>query len=211
MQRHLFLTLILGSSSALAAAPANCAKPVWMHLNILQYTSKAAFPEPEKEIELRFLDRFDPVVSADVCGVSYRADPKAETVSASARTFDALVNVFSTWRKEMKGKIFVGGNFSAGNGPTDGNLLYDPKTRILDFYTKPRDAVYTIGVKIDGKPLVPLYYNGTVTPIKVPATAGVIDVYAKLGKGTLSNWQRVSINLQKPTVTTYKVAPFPVK
>lgn len=198
--------------TALAAAPANCAKPVTFYLDSLKYTSKAAFPDPEERVELSFLDRFSPVPKADVCGVSYRADTRAETIKASAAKLNTLATVFSA-RGKNEGQVMLYGLFTArGDKARASELTYDLKARRIDF--KPAAemmAKYTLGVKLDGGPLQPLYYNNAVTPISVPPTTRTIDVYAKLGPDVIGIWQRVTLNLRSPSVTLYKEAAFPPK
>lgn len=197
---------------ALAAAPANCAKPVSFYLGSLHYTSKAAFPDPEERVELSFLDRFNPVPKADVCGVSYRADTRAETIKASAAKLDALATVFSA-RGKNEGRVVLYGFFTARNDrAASSELTYDLKARRINFKPAPEMmAKYTLGVKLDGGPLKPLYYNNVVTPVSVPPTTRTIDIYAKLGPDVVSRWQRVTLNLKSPSLTLYNEAAFPPK
>lgn len=205
------LTLSL-MPTALAAAPANCAKPVTFYLGSLKYTSKAAFPDSEESISLSFLDRFSPVPKADVCGVAYRVDTRAETIKASAAKLDTLATVFSA-RGKNEGRVVLYGLFAARNDMARASeLTYDLKARRLDF--KPAAemmAKYTLGVKLDGGPLKPLYYNNAVTPVSVPPATRTIDIYAKLGPDVISSWQRVTLNLKSPSVTLYNEAAFPAK
>lgn len=204
------MSLLTGS--ALAAAPANCAKPVSFFLGSLYYTSQAAFPEPEQRVELDFLSDYEPVAAASACGVTFKADARAGTITATAKQLAMLARVYSS-RGVADGEITLSNLLTArGDKAAASDVIFNLKTRELKFQpAQGLMATYTLGVKIDGGAVQPLYYNGKATPLRVPSSAGVIDIYAKPGPGVLSSWRRVTIDLKAPLIRTYDEAAFPAR
>lgn len=181
-----FTLLLLSLGMAGAIKPANCAKPMYMTAGGMNYTSLAKFPDPEEEIELDFLSRVEPVPSATVCGVTFKANAKAQTITASAPKLDTLAKVFSSFGK---GKLMIPTYMPDGMGhAATVHLIFAPQGRTLDMKAA-SDGVApktTVGVKVDGGALQPLFYNGKTTPIRIPATAKAFDIYVKAAPGTLS-------------------------
>lgn len=199
---------LLGTASA--AKPANCAKTVGLYSGSLHYTSLAKFPDPEEEVSLDFLDRFNPVASAEVCGVKFRADAGAKTLTASAPDLGSIARVFSS---RAKGQLSISTFFPNKLGKAASvDLLYDLKGRTVSF-KDPGDLITTfvIAVKVDGGALQPLYYNGKMTPVRIPQSAKAFDLYVRMPTGTYTAWERVSVNLKKPGVVLYQEAKFPAK
>lgn len=210
MTKKLALTILALLGTAAAAKPANCAKAVGLYSGSLHYTTVAKFPDPEEEVSLDFLDRFHPVTSAEVCGVKFRADAKAEKMTASAPRLETIAHVFAS---RAKGQLSISTGFPTFLGkaaPVD--LVYDLKGRTVSF-KNPGDLITTfvIAVKVDGGALQPLYYNGKMTPVRIPPSAKAFDLYIRMPAGTYTAWERVSVNLKMPGVVLYRQAPFPAK
>lgn len=204
----IWILALLGSAGAVK--PANCAKTVGLYSGSLHYTSLAKFPDPEEEVSLDFLDRWSPVASAEVCGVKFKADPSAKTLTASAPDLGSIARVFSS---RAKGQLSISTGFPNQLGKaTPVDLLYDLKGRTVSF-KNPGDLITTfvIAVKVDGGALQPLYYNGKMTPVRIPPSAGAFDLYVRMPTGAYTAWERVGVNLKKPGVVLYKEARFPAK
>lgn len=210
MTKKLAITILALLGTAAAAKPANCATTLGLYSGTLHYTSLAKFPNPEEEVSLDFLDRFHPVTSAEVCGVKFRADPKAQTITASAARLETIAHVFAS---RAKGQLSISTGFPNQLGKaTPVDLLYDLGKRTISFKV-PDDLITTfvVAVKVDGGALQPLYYNGKMTPVRIPPSARAFDLYVRMPAGTYTAWDRVSVNLKTPGVVLYRQAPFPAK
>lgn len=203
--------LFTGTGIAATVKPANCAKPLYMTAGAMNYTSLAKFPDPEENVELNFLSKSTPVPTATVCGVNFKANAKAQTITASAPKLDTLAQVFSSFGK---GKLMIPTYMPDGMGhAAPVHLTFALQGRTLDMKAASDDVAptTTVGVKVDGGALQPLFYNGKTTPIRIPATAKSFDIYVKAAAGTFTGFERINVNLKNPSVVLYKEAAFPAK
>lgn len=212
MRLMMTFTLLLSSlGMAGAIKPANCAKPLYMTAGAMNYTSLAKFPDPEENVELNFLSKSTPVPTATVCGVTFKANAKAQTITASAPKLNTLAKAFSSFGK---GKLLIPTYMPDGMGhAATVHLIFAPQGRTLDMKAASDDVAptTTVGVKVDGGALQPLFYNGQTTPIRIPATAKRFDIYVKAAAGTFTGFERINVNLKNPGVVLYKEAAFPAK
>jgi hypothetical protein len=208
MKKLMFLSLLCVASVAAAAKPANCKESIRVTLGTMYYTTQAKFPEPEQQT---FADLTKEKAPVAMCGVTYASDAEAGTFTAKG-PLTSLLKSF-TARSIPAGTLMLDNMLTARSDDASlSPVLYNTKTRLLTF--KPAEgmlAVYTAGVKVDGGPIQPMYYNGKATPVKVPVAAKTVDVYFKVSGDTLAHWQRISLRLDQPSLTFYKEAAFPAK
>lgn len=210
MRRFLPLLAFLGLSSALALPPANGQKPLTVFLGTIDYTSLATFPQPEEDISADMFDRFKPVRAADFCGVSFRTDPTAGTMVVSAPSLSRLTQVFVHLLRRTTSIVVANGIAGRNDRASWSEVVYDIRTRTLTFMLGGGvTGLFTMGVSLDGRAVQPLHYNAVSTPVRVPTGTRIIDVYVRLTGDTLASWQRLTIDLSRPSIKTFKEVAFP--
>lgn len=213
--RHSLSLSTLFCLSVATAAPlkaADCSKPITMFLDTVKYTSAAAFPDPAVPVRVKMLDRFEPVRAADLCGVSFRADPAAGTVTVRATSLARLSQVFVHIIRPTSDIVVANSIFTRNDRSSWSEVRYDTKRRVLNFLVGDGvTALFTLGASLDGGSIRPLYYNAATTPIAIPPATKVVDIYVRLSEGALASWQRLTIDLARSSITTYESAKFPSK
>lgn len=212
MRKLTTLVLMLsGLGMAATIKPANCTKATYMTTGAMNYTSLAKFPEPEENIELDFLSKTTPVPAAVVCGVTFKVNPKAQTITVTAPKLDTLAKVLSSFDK---GQLVIPTYMPDGMGhAATVKLKFDLRSSMLSMKAASDDVVSTttVGVKVDSGALQPLFYNGKMTPIRISPSAKTFDIYVKVPAGTFTGFERINVNLKNSAVVLYKEAAFPAK
>lgn len=210
MDRWMAVVALFVPITAQAAPAADCKALMLGGMNLVIYRTQASFPAEPETISWEFFDDANPAGPGSFCGFSFKPDRATGVLTVTARQLGAFSNLFregykNTGRIVLENKLYSSGSQSS-------NIVFDPKTRLLSFDRAGSAIVpLTLGVKIDGASLQPLFYQNTSRDVQVPTTARVIDIYAKTSQGTRSDWQRVNINLKKPTIIFFKKSAFPTK
>ncbi|GGS05540.1 hypothetical protein [Deinococcus sedimenti] len=207
MTARFLLPFLLISVPAQAAAPADCAGLMLAGMQRASYRTQAAFPAEPETVNVEFFSG-GPARLTAFCGFVFKPDPKARTLTVTARQFSAFANVFRDGYRNT-GRIVLE-NRSYGAVPHASNVVFDLAERQLTFDAAGLPVMpLTVGVSVDGGPLKALFYRNTATPQRVPKTARSVDIYVKAPGGTTLDWQRVRFDIQKSTVTFYRSAAFP--
>lgn len=211
--KSFLMLLTLTTSTALAAQP-DC-KTLLLTSTNLSYSTQATFPNTPEEKELKFLDEEEPAGPQKLCGLTFTPDRKAGSLKISANTFAAFTPMLGRLAPSTaKTRLSLDNTFSTGSAMTleEQHLYFDPKGRTISYQAKPNYGIKTTaGIKIDGGPLQPLWFNNKATPVTYPATAKTLDIYLKTDNGGDLFWKRVTINLKSPSFTIYEQATMPSK
>lgn len=218
MHRYLALLASLTLGSALAVPPPDCRPEAILlasHSTII-YSSLAQFPEPSRSVTLNFLLEGGDAPSSPVTLCGFRFEP-ARAKGMLTVTSGKLNDFSRIYRDgfEDTGVIVVENTFrhqSSGVTNRASRLTFDPKTFALN-YTNPRTALadFTVGVKIDGGPIKPLFYQGRASVITVPKSARVVDVFIKPAADTVAFWEYLRIDLRQPSIQFQRKTAFPAK
>ena len=201
--------LLLGTAQA---AQANC-KTLLLTGTSLSYTTEGVFPNAPEDKDFRFLKEGSTVGPQTVCGLTFTPDRKAGTVTITGKTFALFGQLFSKYvPANAKGRLDITNQFVFGGSPEEQTLQFNPSKRTLAYKAKPNWASKTTAaVKIDGGPLKPLFFNDKGTPVSYPASARVVDMYVRAESGGYHFWNRVRIDLKRPSITVYDEATMPSK
>lgn len=197
--------------SVAGAVGVDCTTPQVVSLLAVVYNTKPGFPNvPErKSVSLTKL-----TAPLKFCDLTFIYSKAAQTVTIQAGALTSLEYITDKFRG--KGEIDLSLIEAQPYGPADEALsvqfnLYDTdSTYSVQAIINPvkfNDTV--LGIRFDGGPLQPLFYNHRSPSIPFPKSVKSVDVYAK-SKFEMS-WQRVNLNFQKPKITVYLKAPFPTK
>ncbi|BDP41226.1 hypothetical protein DAETH_11950 [Deinococcus aetherius] len=214
MPRWSVLIGLLALVTAQAAPPADCSKSMLVHSSFVIYSSKAKFPDPSEVVTLDFFHEFNPAGAVTLCGFSFKPDRKAEVLTITAPRLANFSALFREGRQDTKRLVLENTytDMSMGGPGSKSNAVLDLNTYTLTYRPPSYSSVpFTVGVKIDGGAIQPLYYDGKASTIKVPRNARTVDIYAKVDPEIITQWDRVSIDLGKAVIRFYREASFPTR
>lgn len=216
MQKWSVLILFSALATAHALPPADCSQYVFVRPTSLSYLSLPQFPNEAEVVSIDFLDRQNTVKPTSLCGFTFKPDSVNRTLTVSAPQFSKFSTRFREKAKAAS-KIFLENYYSGAGGLDsieDSYVVFDPSSFALTFQLPRYQRApypFTVGVKVDGGPIQPLYFNRKVLKVNVPRTAKVIDIYAKGGPDDSVSWQRVRMDLKGAVIQLYRKAPFPTR
>lgn len=217
MNRVLLALLALTVSGAHAAPAPDCGPdaPILAKSDTVTYTAKGVFPQPSKPTSLFFFIAVfgnppsDPVT---LCGYRFAPNRAKGQLTITSPSLRGLSRIFPKSASDV-GVAYLDLDFrraATGSRDLGAHVLFDPVGRRVSF-ERPRWATlsYTLGVTVDGGKVLPLYYNGTVTPVTIPPGARVVAVHVLPDADVRADWEEVRIDLKAPAVRFTQRAPFP--
>lgn len=208
MNKYIALLALLPLSTALAADAPDCSTPVLINLRTLQYQTKADFPNTPKVVRTNVWETKKPTT---VCGVTFT--PKGNVMTIKTDDND-VYGYLTTPDREARGIVLAGSTPGLlGHSGLEVRLsLFDLDAKYSAEAMIPAEmsASTTVGVRIDGGKLQPLYWPGKGGyTVSFPKTVKTIDIYVKTSK--LTNWERVTVDRKARTMTIYRKFAFPNK
>lgn len=190
------------------AAQIDCSTPVFVDLERVGYKEEAVFPNPPKIVQFSPWELKQP---RSFCGVTYAA--KGNTLSVKVAKLGYFGFLTTIGRPESRIEL---NGLTTRPGKTGGVQI---EVKVDRYYTTfnaqalvPADLTKTavLAARVDGGKLQPMYWPGMgYTTIEFPKTTKVLDFYLKTNEP--SNWQRITLNLQRPELTIYRKFAFPQK
>lgn len=216
MQKWSILILFSAVATAHALPPADCSQYVFVSTIGLIYKSQPQFPNEAEAVDIDFPDEQSAVKPVKLCGFTFKPDVVNRVLTVSAPQLAKFPSLF----REKTGasrSIFLENSYRGAGALVvinDSYVVFDPNTFALTFQLpRYQEAPYpfTVGVKVDGGPIRPLYFNRKAQKISVPRSAKVVDIYAKGGPDDFVSWQRVRMDLKGAVIRLYSKAAFPAR
>ncbi|BDP43355.1 hypothetical protein DAETH_33240 (plasmid) [Deinococcus aetherius] len=216
MGRRSVLLILSTLATAHALPPADCSQYVFVRPTSLSYLSLPQFPNEAETVAIDFLEPQGAAKPVSLCGFTFKPDVVNRVLTVSAPRLSKFSTLFREKTKAAS-KIFLENAYRGAGGSVpieDSYVVFDPASYVLTFQL-PRyqqaPSRFTVGVKVDGGPIQPLYFNRKVQKVNVLRTARVVDIYAKGGPNDSVSWQRVRMDLKGAVIEMYRQATFPTR
>lgn len=128
----------------------------------------------------------------------------------SGKSFDDMVNHSGISRYKQLSSIDLLDNSMSGDLATFG-ITFDPSIKKLKALGEKNEIFngVSIGYRIDGGTLMPLFFEGKNYDLAIPDNAGTVEIYAMPSKHTA--WQYFKLNMKSGELVLKASNPFPSK
>ncbi|WP_155864624.1 hypothetical protein [Deinococcus ficus] len=175
----------------------------WVHGSWLE---PAVFPKPSQEFKLG-----GPSQDYSIVCPTFRADFSNSTgeYTFKGSSFNDIVLYSGVSYYDNVTSIDFYDSSESGDDLRLVGLTYNKRTKKFELSTENPSAFINlpIGYRVNNGTLKPLYFEGKIYPIDLPADAKILEVYASPSKNT--GWQYLKIDFSNNSVTLKRSYPFP--